>query len=96
MERHELQDLHYITPIGNVPSILQQGILSHAGASRLQHQSVAMQEMQDRRARVRVPGGRPLHEYANLYICARVGIQKTHAAARCSGLSGAVRPTIRQ
>jgi len=30
-----------------------------------------MQEIQARRARVAVPGGRPLHEYANLYICAR-------------------------
>jgi hypothetical protein len=71
MERHELQELHYITPIGNIPSILQHGILSHVGASRLDHESVAMQEMQDRRAAVRVPGGRRLHEYANLYVCGR-------------------------
>ena len=71
MQRHELQELHYITPICNVLSIMQHGILSHVGASRLTHESVAMQEMQDRRARVRVPGGRRLHEYANLYICGR-------------------------
>ena len=71
MERHELQELHYITPICNIPSILQNGILSHVRASRLQHESVAMQTIQDRRARVRVPRGRPLHEYANLYICGR-------------------------
>jgi len=30
-----------------------------------------MSEIQDRRSRVVVPGGRPLHEYVNLYICAR-------------------------
>jgi hypothetical protein len=71
MERHELQELHYITPICNVPSIRQHGILSHVRASRLDHESVAMQEMQDRRAAVRVPGGRRLHEYVNLYICGR-------------------------
>lgn len=71
MERHELQELHYITPICNIPSMLQHGILSHARAARLQHQSVAMQVIQDRRAQVRIPGGRPLHEYANLYICGR-------------------------
>jgi len=71
MERHELQELHYITPICNVPSILQYGILSYARAARFQHQSVAMQEIQDRRAQVCVPGGRSLHEYANLYICGR-------------------------
>jgi hypothetical protein len=71
MERNDLQELHYISPIRNVPSIMQHGILSHVRASRLQHQSVAMQIIQDRRAQVRVPGGRPLHEYVNLYICGR-------------------------
>src|SRR5438067_8740377 len=30
-----------------------------------------MEEIQARRARKRVPGGRPLHEYANLYFTAR-------------------------
>ena len=71
MERHELTELHYITPIANVPSILNLGILSHNRAKRVPHESVAMNEIQDRRARVTVPGGRKLHDYANLYICAR-------------------------
>jgi hypothetical protein len=30
-----------------------------------------MNEIQDRRAKVTVPGGRKLHDYVNLYICAR-------------------------
>jgi len=71
MQRDELRELHYITPICNVASILPHGILSHVRVSHLDHESVAMQEMQDRRAGVRVPGGRRLHEYANLYICGR-------------------------
>lgn len=71
MEGHELKELHYITPIANVPSILQRGILSHVRAGRIPHVSVAMEEIQDRRSRVVVPGGRKLHAYANLYICAR-------------------------
>jgi hypothetical protein len=71
MERHELTELHYITPIANVPSILEKGILSHNRAKRVEHQSVAMNEIQDRRAKVTIPGGRRLHEYVNLYICAR-------------------------
>jgi hypothetical protein len=71
MERHELKELHYITPIPNVPSILRLGILSHVRAQRVEHESVAMEEIQDRRAKVNVPGGRKLHEYVNLYICAR-------------------------
>ncbi len=71
MERHDLTELHYITPIANVPSILNLGILSHNRAKRVPHESVAMNEIQDRRAGVTVPGGRKLHEYVNLYICAR-------------------------
>lgn len=71
MQRGELTELHYITPIDNLPSILRLGILSHNQAKRVTHQSVAMDEIQDRRARVIVPGGRKLHEYVNLYICAR-------------------------
>jgi hypothetical protein len=72
MNRADLPELHYITPIENVPSILQHGILSHERAARLKHRSVAMQEVQDRRSKVVVPGAnRKLHSYANLYICAR-------------------------
>ena len=71
MERHELTELHYITPIANVASIVRYGILSHIRSKRVQHESVAMSEIQDRRAKVTVPGGKQLHEYANLYICAR-------------------------
>ncbi len=35
------------------------------------HQSVAMEEIQDRQKVKVVPGGRPLHEYVNLYFDAR-------------------------
>jgi len=71
MERDELQELHYITPICNVPSILQHGLLSNVRAARHSPTSVAMQVIQDRRAQITVPRGRKLHEYVNLYICAR-------------------------
>jgi hypothetical protein len=72
MNREDLVELQYITPIENIPSILANGILSHALAAGLPHRSVAMKEMQDRRSKVMVPGTeRKLHEYANLYICAR-------------------------
>lgn len=52
-------------------SICREGILCHRLSRQRQHQSVAMQEIQDRRARKVVPGGRRLHEYANLYFHAR-------------------------
>ncbi len=38
---------------------------------KLPHDSVAMQEVQERRDKVRVPGGLKLHQYANLYFHAR-------------------------
>jgi len=60
-----------IMPIDNIPSVLQHGILSHEGASKLAHHSVAMQEVQDRRDQKQVPGGLKLHQYANLYFHAR-------------------------
>ena len=71
MKRVDLPELHYITPIENVQSILAIGILSHRRSRRLNPASIAKKEVQDLRAKVRIPGGRPLHEYANLYICAR-------------------------
>ncbi|MBO0792965.1 MAG: DUF4433 domain-containing protein [Ktedonobacteraceae bacterium] len=72
MRREELDELHYITPIVNVASILSRGILSHLLAAKVPHESVAMQEVQDRRMTKIVPGtGKKLHDYANIYICAR-------------------------
>lgn len=67
----KLEEFQNITPIGNIPLILQHGILSHAQASRLPHLSVALQEVQDKRDLKRIPGGLALHEYANVYFHAR-------------------------
>ncbi|NQU39987.1 MAG: DUF4433 domain-containing protein [Lentisphaerae bacterium] len=66
-----LTEFQNITPIVNIPSILQHGILSYAQASELQHLSVALQEVQDRRDAKQIPGGLSLHEYANVYFHAR-------------------------
>ena len=54
MERKEIDELHYITPIGNVASILAYEILSHHYARLFPHRSVAMPEIQERRKGVRV------------------------------------------
>jgi hypothetical protein len=68
MNRADVKELHYITAIANVTSILQQGILSHTLAAQLKHQSVAMPEIQAIRQNKQIPGARRLHEYANLYF----------------------------
>jgi hypothetical protein len=71
VKRSELSELHYITAISNVPSIMKYGILCYRNAKKIGHVTVAMPEVQDRRAKKRVPGAQPLHSYANLYLCAR-------------------------
>ena len=71
MNRDDINELHYITPITNVPSILQHGLLSHSRSQKVVHRSVAMAEIQQRRSGKVVPGGRPLHDYVNLYFHAR-------------------------
>jgi hypothetical protein len=76
MERSRIRELHYITDIANVGSILDRGIYSHRLAARRVSSRVRIDdvEVQRRRAvkRVKIPGSsRALHDYANLYVNAR-------------------------
>lgn len=71
MDRSELVELHYITPISNLLSIIEHGLLSNRQVRSLASTSIAMPEVQDIRERKVVPGGLPLHNYVNLYVCAR-------------------------
>ncbi len=68
MNRDEITKLYFIAPIANVPSILQHGILSNKLSGQIDHHSVAMPEIQERRKNKQIPGARPLHDYANLYF----------------------------
>ncbi len=71
MDRAEVVELHYITHTDNVASILANGILSHRLSVPYHPVSVAMNEIQDRRAVRVVPQGQPIHSYACLYFHAR-------------------------
>ncbi|MGH3721513.1 MAG: DUF4433 domain-containing protein [Pseudonocardiaceae bacterium] len=71
MLHSRVTELHYITPVANLGSIVTHGLLSHNLAARLRHASVPLEPVQDRRAQRRVPQGRPLHDYVNLYFDAR-------------------------
>lgn len=71
MHPNDLEELHFIAAIENVPSILTLGILSHNSARAVIHRDVSMEEVQDIRVGKRLPNGRPLHDYANVYIQAR-------------------------
>ena len=82
----KLAEFQNITPLVNIPSILQNGILSHAEASKLPHRSVALQEVQDKRDKVQIPGGLILHEYANVYFHARnpmTSLRRNEAQSLC-------------
>jgi len=69
MNRDDIIELYYITPIANVPSILDHGIQAHNRAAHLRHHSVAMPEIQQRRQDKPIPGtDTRLHDYANLYF----------------------------
>lgn len=68
MKREDIKELHYITHIDNLLSILKNGILCHEKSKKMYHKSVANPEVQERRAKVLIPGGKKLHCYANLYF----------------------------
>lgn len=71
MIRSEIKELHFIAHIDNLSSIVGRGMLCHNRVEKIQHISVADQKIQDRRAKVVVPGGLKLHAYVNLYFNAR-------------------------
>lgn len=71
MLRDRVAELHFITPIKNLPSVMQLGILSHNRAKAVPHISIAEPSVQDNRRKVTLPNGVRLHDYANLYFDAR-------------------------
>ncbi len=85
MNRADVTELHYITAIANVTSILQNGILSHTLAAELTHASVAMPEIQALRQNKQIPGARRLHVRGhNSTICV------LHVDARVLDLPGVI------
>lgn len=60
-----------IMPLENIPSVLKLGILSNERSAKIEHRSVAMEDVQEKREQKHVPGGLKLHQYANLYFHAR-------------------------
>ncbi|MCY4620318.1 MAG: DUF4433 domain-containing protein [bacterium] len=77
MERSNIAELHYITHVDNVPSIMQRGILSRYRVNRMRDvdpSSIADPGIIERRAGRHIPHGHqrtPLDRYANLFFNAR-------------------------
>jgi len=60
--------VYNIMPISNIPSVLQHGIVCFDQMQQIRHDSIAMNDVQERRSRVEIPNGLSLHRYANLYF----------------------------
>lgn len=60
--------LYSIMPIKNIPSIMEYGILSHELARKHAHESIALEDVQNKREIKIINAGRKLHSYANLYF----------------------------
>jgi hypothetical protein len=70
MNKADIKELHFITYIVNIPSILRLGIISRNKAvrDRVKFKDISDSEVQDRRKK-KIPGiSRELHDYANLYF----------------------------
>lgn len=71
MNRGDIRELHYITPLTNLSSILERGLLSHNRAERLAHVSVADANIQELRVNKKLPNGRYLHDHVNMFFDVR-------------------------
>lgn len=60
--------LYNIMPISNIPSVIENGLLCYNKVITLNHYSIALNGVQERREKVKIPGGMWLHQYANLYF----------------------------
>ena len=60
--------VYNITPIENIPSILEHGLMSYDKMKALVHRSIALNTVQERREKVILPNGTRLHSYANMYF----------------------------
>lgn len=82
MNRPDISELHFISPIENLTSILEYGILSNRRAAQLDHRSVAMEEVRVPRER----GDEPVLQMPRLLnnVCSpRARVKKTVAGTVC-------------
>ncbi len=69
MNKSDILELHFITYIENVSSILTKGILSHNKPRHINFRDISEGGVQERRAKKKIPGiNKSLHDYANLYF----------------------------
>lgn len=71
MNKSDIKELYFITPIDNIPSIFKHGLLSYNKIKivGISHKSIAHEDVQRLRENKVIPGGkRKLHDYVCLYF----------------------------
>jgi hypothetical protein len=68
LDKHGIEALYYITPVDNLKSIINEGILSHEQMKAKRHLDISMPEVNARRARKEPIHKRPIHSYVPLYF----------------------------
>jgi len=71
MKKSDINEIHFITYISNIPSIQEKGIMSRNEIKRKKatFKDISEQGVQVRRANKKIPGTtKHLHDYANLYF----------------------------
>lgn len=67
-ERTRKRSVYNIQAIANIPSVICHGLLSYNCVAQIDHESIAMSDVQSRRDNIMIPNGGPLHSYANAYF----------------------------
>jgi hypothetical protein len=88
VDRDALAELHFLTSIENLVSIVEHGILSHERAARLPHVDLSNPAIQDlRKGKAVAYAGqaraRKLHSYANLFLHGRNSMLKDLCYSHC-------------
>ena len=67
------RNINYLSNINhvlNIPTIMKYGLLSHDQAKNIDHLSIALESVQEKREKS-VNNGLPIHRYASLYFTPR-------------------------
>lgn len=70
LQNKKIYYLSNINHVLNIPTIIQHGLLSHYQAKDIDHLSIALESVQERREKS-VVNGLPIHQYASLYFTPR-------------------------
>ncbi|MBI5047808.1 MAG: DUF4433 domain-containing protein [Deltaproteobacteria bacterium] len=75
LNKYGIDHLHYMAPIENIPSILDQGILSNKRAKHIDHKDFSDQEIQLQRKFTIMGTLRTPHDYVPLYFATHTPMQ---------------------